>query len=136
MSLTEVDLDLPVSEDELQLNKSWDDDAGSVSDSLELECVACKISSKQGCPIAARRAALGQESLEPSGNRKGEVRVGWGKYTARKLKTRSGRKVKVRRRCGVWCRTCTNILRKLTKRKKYKKNSKAWFKKKMTSMLR
>ena len=36
------------SEDDTQpKGKSWGDDAGSVSDSVELQCVACKIKSKE-----------------------------------------------------------------------------------------
>ena len=115
-------LDLAASEDEAQLDpKSFDEDAGSISDSPDLTCVACKSSSKGGCPIAARKSALAEEGGAAPSKMKGEVRVGWGKYTARKMKTRSGRKVKARRRCGAWCRTCANILKKTLKRKKYKK---------------
>ena len=115
-------LDLVASEDEAQLDpKSFDEDAGSISDSPDLSCVACKRSSKSACPVAARKSALAEEGGAAPNKMKEEVRVGWGKYTARKMKTRSGRKVKARRRCGAWCRICANILKKTLKRKKYKK---------------
>lgn len=44
----------------------------------------------------------------------------WGKPTSRKLRTRSGRVVKVKRRCGEWCRLCYNNSRRWFKTKKYK----------------
>ena len=99
MSLHDVDLDLGVSEDEVQLNaKSYDDDAGSVSDSPSLTCVACNNSSKHQCPIAARKSGQDQAGDAAPGKMKGGVLVGWGKYIARKVKTASGRKVRVRRK--------------------------------------
>ena len=128
MSLAE--LDCAASDDEPELNtKSWDDDAGSVSDSDDLTCVACKISSKNWCPVAARKCELAATAGPSQSNAQGEVRVGWGKYTTRKVKTRSGRKLKVRRRCGAWCRLCANILKKMMKQKKYKKITKLGMKK-------
>ena len=120
MSLAELDLE--ASDGELDLDGA---ELGSVSDSDDLTCVACKISSKQRCPVAARKGELGGSQS----NAQGEVRVGWGKYTARRLKSRSGRKLKVRRRCGAWCRLCANILKKMMKQKKYKKITKLGMKK-------
>ena len=56
MAPQELDIDLPVSDDELQSMPNHvedvDADVGSVSDSPTLECVACKVSSKGKCPIA------------------------------------------------------------------------------------
>jgi hypothetical protein len=104
-----------------------DDDEASVSDSPELTCIGCKVKSKADCPIAARkRASAGTADDEGAKKR---VRVGWGKYTARRVKTNSGRKVKLTRRCGVWCRICMNILKKTLKHKKYTKISKMGLKK-------
>ena len=100
-----------------------DDDADSLSDSPELHCIACKIGSKADCPIEARKRA--SAGTADDGGAKKRVRVGWGKYTARKVKTNSGKKVKIIRRCGAWCRTCMNILKKTVKHKRYTKIAKA-----------
>ena len=129
MALQELDLDLGVSEDDQPLDqKSYDDDAGSVSDSPSLTCAACKVSSKHACPIAARKSELDQAGGKAPGKMQGGVLVGWGKYTARKKKTATGRRVKVRRKCGAWCRLCANIFKKLAKRKKYQKIARAGLK--------
>ena len=130
MALEELDMNFGESDDDQPLDhKSYDDDAGSVSDSPSLTCAACKVSSKHACPIAARKSELDQAGDAAPGKMKGGVLVGWGKYTARKVKTASGRKVKVRRKCGAWCRVCPNILKKLMKRKKYQKIAKLGLKK-------
>ena len=130
---------LSASEDEVRPNgKSWDDDAGSVSDSQELTCVGCKTSSKGDCPVEARKRAMDSTGSQPAAKKLrsasasqagGQVRVMWGKYTARKVKTQSGKKVRVRRRSGVWCRICANLLKRTVKRKKYQKIAKAGLKK-------
>lgn len=125
------------SDEDRPSTKACDDDAGSVSDSPELTCAACKITSKAECPVEARKRGLSKQGGEPSTKKRGrsssqagsQVRVLWGKHTARKVKTQSGRKVKVIRRCGVWCRICANIRTKMMKRKKYVKVGKLGLKK-------
>ena len=130
MALQDLDLDLGVSEDDQPLDqKSCDDDAGSVSDSPSLTCAACKVSSKHACPIAARKSELDQAGGKAPGKMQGETSVRWGKFTARKKKTASGRRVKVKRKCGAWCRICANIFKKFSKIKKYRKIAKAGAKK-------
>ena len=137
MDLTELGGCLSGSEDDARTKVSaWDDDAGSVSDSPELTCVGCRTTSKSECPVEVRKRGLSTASAEPAAKKRSSasqagapVRAMWGKYTARKVKTQSGRKVKVRRRCGVWCRICMNILKKVVKRKKYVKIAKAGMKK-------
>ena len=119
MASHDLDIDdLGVSDDEVQFKGCEDDDAGSVSDSPSLGCVGCKISSKHPCPIEARKSELRNGEAAP-GNKEDGVRVSWGNHTRRKKKTRSGRKVKIRQRCGAWCRICRNLLKKTIKKKKY-----------------
>eukprot|EP00969_Alexandrium_andersonii_P272384 12038387-Alexandrium_andersonii.AAC.1 len=47
--------------------------------------------------------------------------MAWGKTTTRKLRTKSGKRVRLRRRCGEWCRWCHNVARIWVKNKKYLK---------------
>ena len=44
----------------------FDDDAGSLSDSPELECVGCRTKSKSACPIEARKRLLADTAGEPA----------------------------------------------------------------------
>ena len=84
-----------------------------MSDSPELQCVGCYTKSKSQCPVDRKKKG------EQHG--KGGKRVMWGKTASRKLKTRSGRRVRVLRRCGDWCRLCyNNVKRTIKKSKKYK----------------
>jgi hypothetical protein len=71
-------------------------------------CALCSVSSKD-VDVVERKKTPGTNA-----------KTKWGKTTTRKLKSRSGRKVKVKRRCGEVCRYCNNNLKRWQKMKKYK----------------
>ena len=104
------------SEPDVPVAKPCDDDGDSLSESPELTCIRCKITSKADCPIITRKrvwAATADEAGEASAKTKlPMVRVAWGKTTSRKTKTKSGRKINVVRICGQWCRVCMDISKK------------------------
>ena len=66
-------------------------------ESLEIQCVGCKLTSKDNCPIALGRTGK-------------QKRLMWGRTTMRK-KRRRGHIVRQLSRCGVWCGICWGLFR-------------------------
>ena len=72
-----------------------------IPSSPELTCVGCSTTSKAQCRI---------EAIKKDGSK--QRRTAWGKTTSRKVKCRrSGKKLRVIRKTGEWCRHCYNIWR-------------------------
>ena len=79
-----------------QAGSGYDSDS---SESVDLPCMPCGASSKDNCPIGLKS--------DP----KIERRIIWGKTAARVKIGKAGRRKKVLRACGCWCRICINIFR-------------------------
>ena len=88
-------------------DREEDVDAGSISDSPELVCCGCGSSSKKPDIVSVKKKI------------KNPPTTTWGKTTCRRLRSKSGRIVKLKRRCGGWCRLCFNNSRRWMKEKKY-----------------
>ena len=80
--------------------------SGSCSESPQLFCFSCGVSSKDPDPIFKAKGKT--------------VPCRWGKSTKRKVKTKTGRKTSVLRRCGEWCRQCYNNACRWVKNRRYK----------------
>ena len=80
--------------------------SGSCSESPQLFCFSCSVSSTDPDPI-----------FEAKGK---TVPCRWGNSTQRKVHTKSGRKISVLRRCGEWCRQCYNNACRWVKNRRYK----------------
>ena len=97
--------------------KSNDGNHDDVSSGAELQCLGCDISSKDHCPIAVKKAK--REGQRTKG--KAHPAVMWGKKTTRRIMTRRGKVLKVKRACGAFCMLCMSIVRKEVKKGRYKK---------------
>ena len=76
-----------------------------IPSSPELQCSGCPASSKSECPLEALKGLKGR-------------RIAWGKTSTRKVKCRrTGKRLRVIRKTGEWCRICYNIWRLRYKRK-------------------
>ena len=89
---------------------------GSLSESPELHCYGCNISSKDDDPVEKRKKAA-------TGSKGKAGAVKWGNSTKRWIKKkRGGERVRRIRKCGEWCLLCRNhVKRTVAKSPLYKK---------------